>query len=342
MSPSRASVRRSRTGPGGTRIGACLAEFNRRWSRRLLGQGAIVLLISDGLDSEVGDGLAQEMDRLHKSCRRLIWLNPLLRYEGFEARPAGIRAMLPYVDEFLPVHNLESLKQLGGARSRGARCARPRSRAVMAPGRRDTPSGRTRHMEMNGSRDVPASVGSDLERAQRSRRAQGVHRRVRVDRQVSDNEYQVAMTARVGPVSAKFNGRIVLSDIVAAERRTRSASTARAAPPALPAAKRRSHWRPRAAVRASTTRRRRRWAASWRRSGRAWSMAPRPRLPTISSAGFAERLGGSGSRRVDRSSGDTARRAGGRDEEACGSGLRLPPHHRGDGDLLACQTRPER
>ena len=99
---------------GGTRIGACLAEFNRRWSRRLLGQGATVLLISDGLDSDVGQGLAQEMDRLHKSCRRLIWLNPLLRYEGFEARPAGIRAMLPYVDEFLPVHNLESLMQLAG------------------------------------------------------------------------------------------------------------------------------------------------------------------------------------------------------------------------------------
>jgi uncharacterized protein len=103
---------------GGTRIGACLAEFNRRWSRRLLGQGAIVLLISDGLDSDVGDGLAHEMERLHKSCRRLIWLNPLLRFEGFEPRPAGIRAMLPYVDEFLPVHNLESLKQLAAAFAR--------------------------------------------------------------------------------------------------------------------------------------------------------------------------------------------------------------------------------
>ncbi|HKE39791.1 MAG TPA: VWA domain-containing protein [Casimicrobiaceae bacterium] len=100
---------------GGTRIGACLSEFNRRWSRRLLAQGAIVLLISDGLDSDVGDGLAHEMERLSKSCRRLIWLNPLLRYAGFEARPAGIRAMLPYVDEFLPVHNLESLKQLAQA-----------------------------------------------------------------------------------------------------------------------------------------------------------------------------------------------------------------------------------
>ena len=103
---------------GGTRIGACLGEFNRRWSRRLLGQGAILLLISDGLDSDVGDGLAQEMERLAKSCRRLIWLNPLLRYEGFEARPAGIRAMLPFVDDFLPVHNLQSLKQLAGALAR--------------------------------------------------------------------------------------------------------------------------------------------------------------------------------------------------------------------------------
>jgi uncharacterized protein with von Willebrand factor type A (vWA) domain len=103
---------------GGTRIGACLATFNRRWSRRLLAQGAVVLLISDGLDSDVGDGLATEMERLAKSCRRLIWLNPLLRYEQFEARPAGIRAMLPYVDEFLPVHNLESLKQLAATFAR--------------------------------------------------------------------------------------------------------------------------------------------------------------------------------------------------------------------------------
>ena len=103
---------------GGTRIGACLAEFNRRWSRRLLAQGAIVLLITDGLDSDVGAGLSHEMERLAKSCRRLIWLNPLLRYDRFEARPAGIRAMLPYVDEFLPVHNLDSLKELANAFSR--------------------------------------------------------------------------------------------------------------------------------------------------------------------------------------------------------------------------------
>ena len=97
---------------GGTRIGYCLAEFNRLWSRRLLGQGAIVLLITDGLDRDGGAGLAHEMDRLHRSCRRLIWLNPLLRYEGFEPRSLGMRAMMPHVDEFRPVHNLESLETL--------------------------------------------------------------------------------------------------------------------------------------------------------------------------------------------------------------------------------------
>ncbi len=100
---------------GGTRIGNCLREFNLRWSRRVLGQNAVVLMISDGLDGDVGEGLAEQMERLHKSCRKLIWLNPLLRYEGFEARPAGVRAMLPHVDDFLPVHNLASLVELARA-----------------------------------------------------------------------------------------------------------------------------------------------------------------------------------------------------------------------------------
>ena len=97
---------------GGTRIGQCLAEFNRRWSRRVLGQGAVVLLITDGLDRDAGIGIGQEMDRLHKSSRRLIWLNPLLRYEGFAPKSMGMRAILPHVDEFRPVHSLESLEDL--------------------------------------------------------------------------------------------------------------------------------------------------------------------------------------------------------------------------------------
>jgi len=102
---------------GGTRIGASLREFNWRWSRRVLGQNACVLLVSDGLDREAGEGLGDEMERLAKSCRYLVWLNPLLRYEKFEARPAGVRAMLPHVDLFLPVHNLDSLLDLAKALS---------------------------------------------------------------------------------------------------------------------------------------------------------------------------------------------------------------------------------
>jgi uncharacterized protein len=97
---------------GGTRIGDCLTEFNRLWSRRVLSQGAIVLFISDGLDRAGGDGLDKVMERLHKSCRRLIWLNPLLRWDGFEPKSLGMKAILPHVDEFRPVHNLDSLEDL--------------------------------------------------------------------------------------------------------------------------------------------------------------------------------------------------------------------------------------
>lgn len=105
---------------GGTRIGASLREFNFRWARRVLGQNACALLVSDGLDREAGEGLGEEMERLAKSCRYLVWLNPLLRYEKFEARPAGVRAMLPHVDLFLPVHNLKSLIDLAKTLGRQA------------------------------------------------------------------------------------------------------------------------------------------------------------------------------------------------------------------------------
>jgi uncharacterized protein with von Willebrand factor type A (vWA) domain len=103
---------------GGTRIGACLKDFNTHWSRRVLGQGALLLLISDGLDRDAGAGLEVEIERLHKSCRRLIWLNPLLRFEGFEAKSMGVKAILPHVDDFRPVHNLASLAELTEALSR--------------------------------------------------------------------------------------------------------------------------------------------------------------------------------------------------------------------------------
>jgi uncharacterized protein with von Willebrand factor type A (vWA) domain len=97
---------------GGTWISSSLHSFNKEWSRRVLAQGAVVLLITDGLEREGGDELAREMDRLHRSCRRLVWLNPLLRYEKFEPKAQGIRAMLPHVDEVRPVHNLASLEAL--------------------------------------------------------------------------------------------------------------------------------------------------------------------------------------------------------------------------------------
>ena len=100
---------------GGTRIGHCLDVFNREWSRRVCGQGAVVLFISDGLDRDAGDGLEPQVERLRKSCRRLVWLNPLLRYDGFEPKAAGMRALLPHVDELRPVHNLESLEDLSAA-----------------------------------------------------------------------------------------------------------------------------------------------------------------------------------------------------------------------------------
>ncbi|MEO1193192.1 MAG: VWA domain-containing protein [Pseudomonadota bacterium] len=103
---------------GGTRIGACLADFNRFWARRVLAQGAVVLLITDGLDRAGAEGLTQEMERLHKSCRRLIWLNPLLRYEAYAPKSQGARAMLPQVDELRSIHNLASLGELADALSK--------------------------------------------------------------------------------------------------------------------------------------------------------------------------------------------------------------------------------
>jgi uncharacterized protein with von Willebrand factor type A (vWA) domain len=103
---------------GGTRIGETLRDFNRNWSRRVLGQGAVVLLITDGLERGETGELEMEMERLTKSCRRLIWLNPLLRFEGFEPRAHGIRVMLPHVDDFRAVHNLDALEDLCRALSR--------------------------------------------------------------------------------------------------------------------------------------------------------------------------------------------------------------------------------
>ncbi len=115
---------------GGTRIGESVALFNRQWAKRVLGQGAVVLLMTDGLDRDGADGLAAAMDRLHRSSRRLVWLNPLLRWDGFQPKSQGIRAMLPHVDEFRTVHNLESLRTLVRVLSRPAAARRHTSERV--------------------------------------------------------------------------------------------------------------------------------------------------------------------------------------------------------------------
>ncbi len=113
-----AAGREARDWEGGTRIGACLHAFNRDWSRRVLGQGAVVLLITDGLDRDDPGRLAAEMERLRLSARRLIWLNPLLRWDGFAPKAQGVRAILPHVDSFRACHNLASLEELVVALSR--------------------------------------------------------------------------------------------------------------------------------------------------------------------------------------------------------------------------------
>tara|TARA_B110000444_G_scaffold4117_1_gene3922 strand:- start:96 stop:1337 length:1242 start_codon:yes stop_codon:yes gene_type:complete len=97
---------------GGTKIGQSLLEFNKIWSRRVLSQGALVILITDGLDRDEGSGLSGAIQRLHMSCRHLLWLNPLLRYDQFEPKSIGIRTMLPHVDDFRSIHNIASIKDL--------------------------------------------------------------------------------------------------------------------------------------------------------------------------------------------------------------------------------------
>ena len=103
---------------GGTRIGACLHSFNRDWSRRVMGQGAIVLLITDGLDRADDGQLGREMERLNLTARQLIWLNPLLRWDGFAPKAKGIMQMLPHCSSFRAGHNIASLQGLARALSR--------------------------------------------------------------------------------------------------------------------------------------------------------------------------------------------------------------------------------
>ena len=100
---------------GGTRIATCLDDFNRHWARRLLGANAALLLVTDGLDRDEAGELTRAARQLRLFAHQIVWLNPLLRYEHFEPRAAGVRALLPNVDRFLPVHNLASLADLAKA-----------------------------------------------------------------------------------------------------------------------------------------------------------------------------------------------------------------------------------
>jgi len=113
---------------GGTRIGATLAEFNRRWARRVLNGRATALIVTDGLDHDAGDTLAAEMARLHRFAHRVVWLNPLLRYRDFAPKARGVQAMLPHVDFHCPAHNLDSLEAFG--RTLGAAPLTARARAT--------------------------------------------------------------------------------------------------------------------------------------------------------------------------------------------------------------------
>jgi uncharacterized protein len=110
---------------GGTRLAGCLAEFNLRWARRLLAANATLVLLTDGLDRDDAGELTRQARRMRGLARRIVWLNPLLRFEGFEPKASGIRALLPYVDDFVPAHNLQSLADLSTLLAQAAGARRP-------------------------------------------------------------------------------------------------------------------------------------------------------------------------------------------------------------------------
>ncbi|WP_237479195.1 vWA domain-containing protein [Lichenibacterium dinghuense] len=129
---------------GGTRIGASLRLFNRHWLRRVGAGSATVLLFTDGLERDGLPELEAEMRRLQRSCRRLVWLNPLLRFDGFAAQASGIRTMLPLVDEFRPIHNLKAVAELCTALDRGGPGGDPRAWLARGPGEGPRPHGPVR------------------------------------------------------------------------------------------------------------------------------------------------------------------------------------------------------
>ena len=110
-------------------VGQALADFNRRWARRVLGHGAVVIVVSDGWDRGDPEELERELARLHRMAHRLIWLNPLLGSEGYEPLTRGMQAALPHTDDFLASHNLQALDELGGLLAGLNRHRRPRHAA---------------------------------------------------------------------------------------------------------------------------------------------------------------------------------------------------------------------
>jgi uncharacterized protein with von Willebrand factor type A (vWA) domain len=124
---------------GGTRIGEALATFNKRWARRVLGQNALVLLFTDGLDREGGEGIEAEARRLRANCRKLIWLNPLLRYDRYAPLALGARALASHASEMRSCHNLSSLAALAKTLSAEAGGSPGWQRALTPPPRRSPP-----------------------------------------------------------------------------------------------------------------------------------------------------------------------------------------------------------
>ncbi len=228
---------------GGTRIASCLDDFNRHWARRLLGANAAVLLVSDGLDTDEHGELSRAAKQLRLYAHQIVWLNPLLRFDRFEPRAAGIRAILPHVDRFLPVHNLASLADLavalraprvpvssltraGGIAPRAPEPERPHGTA------RRPPHSRARRRDLGG--------------AQRSRDAEGLHRRLRVARAHRRRRLHGGGGAQDRPGQRPLQGQP--EDDQRRRRRpaTRSTSTARAASPASAGDRPTSASRPRA------------------------------------------------------------------------------------------------
>ena len=118
---------------GGTRIANCLSTFNRDWSRRVLGQGAVVLLITDGLDRDPEGDLKPAMERLSLTARQIIWLNPLLRFDSFAPKAHGVRQILPFVDIFRAGHNIAALEGLAAALQSADPGDKARAMAMLAP-----------------------------------------------------------------------------------------------------------------------------------------------------------------------------------------------------------------